>query len=164
MKYLKLEIIPYYRLVGTNYILFQINIYLDLTQEEKIKIAMTDWYKNKSKYSIFKLIESKITINAELYKHTYKRITVIDILQRINKGEWDSIILSDRKNAIKSGITRLDTSNSLYTITDNNQIETWMNILKNVYKKFTINGTIIRYLYNLNYVSDKIYVYEKNRN
>lgn len=164
MKYLKLEIIPYYRLVGTNYILFQINIYLDLTQEEKIKIAMTDWYKNKSKYSIFKLIESKITINAELYKHTYKRITVIDILQRINKGEWDSIILSDRKKAIKSGMTRLDTSNLLYTITDNNQIETWMNILKNVYKKFTINGTIIRYLYNLNYVSDKIYVYEKNWN
>lgn len=164
MKYLKLEIIPYYRLVGTNYILFQINIYLDLTQEEKIKIAMTDWYKNKSKYSIFKLIESKITINAELYKHTYKRITVIDILQRINKGEWDSIILSDRKKAIKSGMTRLDTSNLLYTITDNNQIETWMSILKNVYKKFTINGTIIRYLYNLNYVSDKIYVYEKNWN
>lgn len=164
MKYLKLEIIPYYRLVGTNYILFQINIYLDLTQEEKIKIAMTDWYKNKSKYSIFKLIESKITINAELYKHTYKRITVIDILQRINKGEWDSIILSDRKKAIKSGMTRLDTSNLLYTITDNNQIETWMSILKNVYKKFTINGTIIRYLYNLNNVSDKIYVYEKNWN
>lgn len=164
MKYLKLEIIPYYRLVGTNYILFQINIYLDLTQEEKIKIAMTDWYKNKSKYSIFKLIESKITINAELYKHTYKRITVIDILQRINKGEWDSIILSDRKKAIKSGMTRLDTSNLLYTITDNNQIETWMSILKNVYKKFTVNGTIIRYLYNLNYVSDKIYVYEKNWN
>lgn len=164
MKYLKLEIIPYYRLVGTDYILFQINIYLDLTQEEKIKIAMTDWYKNKSNYSIFKLIESKITINAELCKHTYKKITVIDIFQRINKGEWDSIILSDRKKAILSGMTKLDTSNLLYTTTDNNQIETWMNILKNVYKKFTINGTIIRYLYNLNYVNDKIYVYEKNRN